>query len=288
MEPMENTSAAKVRITKVTGSKSTETDDLLAVEEPLEIQLQYVSGGRPVQKCISVTMRTPGHDSELALGFLFTEGIITSENQVKGVDVLHDNAILVRLKDDETPNLQSSDRNFYTTSSCGVCGKAGIDAIRTISRFQHLANPGTFETDSFFGLSEKLGKAQDVFNNTGGLHASALFDPQFNLLCLREDVGRHNALDKLIGACLMNQLLPLSNAILLLSGRASFELIQKASMAGIIVVAAIGAPSSLAVQLANEFDMTLIGFLRDHRFNIYSGAKRVKGELPLSVSGSIN
>lgn len=276
MELIENKSTASVSIKKVNGTQWVDANDQLAVEEPIEIKLNYFDGGHATEKNISVTMRTPGHDEELALGFLFTEGIIQRVDQIKEVNTPKENTIVVTLVESEIPSLQSTERNFYTTSSCGVCGKSSIDAIRTTSAYQPSADRMVIHSSFLFGLQDRLRKVQAVFESTGGLHASAIFDVESKLITLREDVGRHNALDKVIGASFMNNKLPLSDVLLLLSGRASFELIQKASMAGIKIVAAIGAPSSLAVKLAQEFDMTLIGFLRDNRFNIYSGQKRIE------------
>jgi FdhD protein len=263
---------AKVNIKKVNLTQWNDAEDSLAIEEPLEIQLQSDKG----IKSIAVTMRTPGNDAELAIGFLFTEGIINNNNQIEGFDVDESsNRILIKMKKDEMPSLKNAERNFYTTSSCGVCGKSSIDAIKTISPFTIHNDQVKIEAETIHQLEKELLKQQAVFSKTGGLHASALFDNQGNFIILREDVGRHNALDKLIGATFLENNLPLSNKILLLSGRASFELIQKASMAGIPVVAAVGAPSSLAVSLAKETGITLIGFLRNDRFNIYCGEERI-------------
>ena len=270
-------SVRQIEIFRVSGNSKSPYSDDVSVEEPLEIRVLYRDGSTAVSKNISVTMRTPGNDAELAAGFLFTEGIISSQNQIKNIENQQSkcttdaqNVIVVELKDHLTPNLMNADRNFYTTSSCGVCGKGSIEAIRTVSIFkEHEREFSKIELHVLYQLSEKLRSFQNNFSATGGIHASGIFDMAGNLLALREDVGRHNALDKLIGYALSSNLLPLNNHILLLSGRASFELIQKAAMAGITAVAAIGAPSSLAVDLAKEFDMTLLGFLRDNRFNIY-------------------
>lgn len=270
-------SVKHINIKKVSSSGIIDTDDQLAVEEPLEIQIKYDLAGDQTKKSISVTMRTPGNDEELAVGFLFTEGIIKEGNQVEKVisDLFDENKVLVTLAKNVTPKLQTSERNFYTTSSCGVCGKSSIDAIKTVSIFQHEKDNISVSADLFYTLQATLRKEQEVFQNTGGLHASAIFDLKGNFILIREDVGRHNALDKVIGASFLSENLPLTNTILLLSGRASFELIQKASMAGIKIVAAIGAPSSLALQLAEDFGITLIGFLGSDRFNIYSGSQRI-------------
>ncbi|MBI1768240.1 MAG: formate dehydrogenase accessory sulfurtransferase FdhD [Bacteroidetes bacterium] len=266
---------AYVNIRKVDLTQCDDTGDALAIEEPLEIQLQFGKQGE-FTNSIAVTMRTPGNDLELAVGFLFTEGIIKSHHQLKSNRLDEsDNKIRITLQENEVPSLKNIERNFYTTSSCGVCGKASIEAIKTISAFNIHGDHAHIEARIIQQLEKELIQQQTVFSKTGGLHASALFDDHGQFILLREDVGRHNALDKLIGAALQKNSLPLSNKILLLSGRASFELIQKASMAGIPVVAAVGAPSSLAVSLAKEAGMTLIGFLRNDRFNIYCGDERL-------------
>lgn len=274
---MEISAIAQQRIRIITNGDSQDAEDDLAVEEPLEIQLSFTESGKKIKKSISVTMRTPGNDDELAVGFLFTEGIITQKSQVKAVknDVIEENKVIVNLADDFSPEINSLERNFYTTSSCGVCGKASIDAIKTVSVYHNEDNALLVSSQVIFSLKKKLNVQQSIFESTGGLHASALFDLNGQFITLREDVGRHNALDKLIGDALLNDLLPLTNQILLLSGRASFELIQKAGMAGIKIVAAIGAPSSLAVKLAEESNITLIGFLKSDKFNIYSGFERI-------------
>lgn len=252
-------------------------DDTLAVEEPLEIALEYTAGGNLQQKSISVTMRTPGNDEELACGFLFTEGIVTSATQIRSSRTdAGGNKIVIALQPGFTPLLSGLDRNFYTTSSCGVCGKSSIEAIRTVLPFPANESADTaVALETLYRLPGILRKRQELFDSTGGLHASALFDTGGNFIALREDVGRHNALDKLVGAAMAAHTLPLSGKVLLLSGRASFELLQKAAMAGISVVAAVGAPSSLAVSLAREQDITLAGFLRDSRCNIYTAPHRI-------------
>lgn len=283
MEDLELVSIKQILVRKVNGLTSTPLSDLLSVEEPLEIRIVYGPRSERIQKNISVTMRTPGNDLELAIGFLFTEGIIPSYQDV--TDAYHldmkcssqkQNIVQVELAENFIPQLQQSDRNFYTTSSCGVCGKGSIESIRTVSAFSNQDKPQlNLSTDILYELPGKLSAAQSGFAATGGIHASGLFTVKGDLVLLREDVGRHNALDKLIGKALLNDDLPLDRHILLLSGRASFELIQKAAMAGIAIVAAIGAPSSLAVELAAEFDITLLGFLKEDRFNIYNLSSRI-------------
>lgn len=284
MKDLESVAIRHMPVRKVNGSKSLRFSDVLSVEEPLEIRISYGPATARVQKNISVTMRTPGNDPELAVGFLFTEGIISSYDNVK--DAYHagmecasqkKNIVQVELNENFTPHLMQSDRNFYTTSSCGVCGKGSIQSIRTVNPFSQLERPRlSLAADLLYQLPGRLREAQSGFAATGGIHASGLFTTEGDLVLLREDVGRHNALDKLIGAALMNGTLPLNQHVLVLSGRASFELIQKAAMAGISVVAAIGAPSSLAVDLAVEFDITLLGFLKQDRFNIYNEATNAR------------
>lgn len=266
---------AHIKIKKINAGEQLEVEDELAVEEPLEIQLSWQEGNAFVQKNIAVTMRTPGNDAELAAGFLFTEGILQSADQIKQI-IPYENSVLVLLAAGVEPKLQQAERNFVATSSCGVCGKTGIDSIRTVPVFTQQSNNLTVPAALFYGLQHTLQQQQVVFETTGGLHAAALFDTKGNCLLLREDVGRHNAVDKVIGAALQANQLPLNQHILLLSGRAGFELIQKAVMAGIQVIASVGAPSSLAVELASEHHITLIGFLRKDRFNIYTGAHRVE------------
>jgi len=248
---------------------------MLACEEPLEIRLTYGATVERNTKSISVTMRTPGNDAELALGFLFTEGIIHAKNEVKKILDQEENIIEVELIESFQPALEKLSRNFYTTSSCGVCGKTSIDAVRIAVPVSSDREEFSVSRELLYSLPLMLRKTQPVFEQTGGLHASAIFDTNGNLEIVREDVGRHNALDKLIGSAFLDDSLPFSNRILLLSGRASFELIQKAVMAGIRIVAAVGAPSTLAVELAKESGITLVGFLREKRFNIYCGGERV-------------
>ena len=267
----------------------TDADDLLAAEEPLEIRIGYGPATQRQQKSISVTMRTPGQDFELALGFLYTEGIIHHPGDISQIKYCteantkenNDNVVRAELKEHVSFEMSKLERNFYTTSSCGVCGKASIDAVRTVCEMKDLPDDLQVSAELIYTLPDILRKQQNVFEYTGGLHGCALFSQEGQLILSREDVGRHNALDKLIGAALakgadMIEGFPFADYILLLSGRASFELLQKAAMAGIKIVAAIGAPSSLAVEIAKEFGITLIGFLRDKSFNIYSGEERVK------------
>jgi FdhD protein len=252
--------------------------DVLAVEEPLEIRLEIELPERPVRKTVSVTMRTPGQDAELAAGFLFTEGIVRDRAEIEHIGQcgVNGNVVRVRLTADTAVDLGRLERHFYTTSSCGVCGKTSIEALQATSRYSLPTAAPLVDGTLLHRLPEALRNAQAVFDTTGGLHASALFDTAGTLRRLREDVGRHNALDKVIGAQLLAGQLPAHDGVLVVSGRASFELVQKALMAGIPLLVAIGAPSSLAVQLAEESGMTLVGFARDGRFNVYAGRERIR------------
>jgi FdhD protein len=295
--PTTDNSTLQTTVEKITGQISHQVTDSLAVEEPLEIQLNYGPSDARQTRSISVTMRTPGNDFDLAAGFLMTEGVIQDANDIdqiayagdafsestqspQGMDVLKlgskQNTVRVDLAADVAVNVGSLQRNFYTTSSCGICGKASLLALRTVCP-PRAANHFTVDAQLLYRLPERLRASQGVFDRTGGLHGAGLFDSEGNLLALREDVGRHNAVDKLIGAEFLADRTPLRDRLLLLSGRASFELLQKALMGGIAMVAAVGAPSSLAVQVAKEFDITLVGFLREHHFNIYHGRERIFG-----------
>lgn len=276
--PRHSNKAEYVSVKKIAGVEMMEATDQVAVEEPLEIQLAYSSANGYMKKNIAVTMRTPGNDEELAIGFLFTEGIIKNRNAVQQVQCFaaDKNRVLVTLEENVKPALNNLARNFYTTSSCGLCGKASIDAISIAPVYPNEKDDILIPAALLHTLAGIARKQQRVFDDTGGLHASALFSLDGNLLLLREDVGRHNALDKIIGTALLNGQLPLHQTILLLSGRSGFELIQKAFVAGIKIIVAVGAPSSLAVELAKESGITLIGFLRNEKFNIYSGGQRIE------------
>ncbi|MBS1752963.1 MAG: formate dehydrogenase accessory sulfurtransferase FdhD [Ferruginibacter sp.] len=274
---MKNLQVAHIHIQKINGNSCTNENDLLAKEEPLEIKLEYSTATGRMQKNIAITMRTPGNDEDLAAGFLFTEGVIKNKADIESIkqSSADDNSLLVILKEDIKPQIANAVRNFYSTSSCGICGKASIEAIQMVSAYATIKNNFSITTDLIYNLPSKVKKQQSVFEDTGGIHAAALFNNNGDILLLKEDVGRHNALDKAIGHFFLADKLPLNNCILFLSGRAGFELLQKAAMAGIKMIVAIGAPSSLAVELAQENDITLIGFLRGNRFNIYSGKQRV-------------
>ena len=278
---------AAVRVARIAPSSVAVDSDVLAVEEPLEIRLGCDVGGRRVHRAVSITMRTPGHDLELAVGFLFTEGILIGPDQVAGAHSCGaGNVACVDLQPGVAVDLARLERHFYTSSSCGVCGKASLEAVRVCSRFRTLQGRPVVEAAVIHRLPAELRAAQAVFDRTGGLHAAALFDTRGNLLCLREDVGRHNALDKLIGAQFLAGRTPLSEDVLLVSGRASFELVQKAAVAGIPVLAAVGAPSSLAVSLAREHGLSVLGFVRQDRFNIYTGAERIREAVATTIPAS--
>ncbi|MFN0175263.1 MAG: formate dehydrogenase accessory sulfurtransferase FdhD [Saprospiraceae bacterium] len=263
----------QILITKYKGETHWEAPDLLAVEEPLEIRLEYGPIAKRKSQNISITMRTPGADEDLAIGFLFTEGIIQQASDVFSAKAWGENMVTVSLQPEFDFDMKKLERHFYTSSSCGVCGKSSMDAVKIAANHSLSKDKADckINPDVIYSLPDTLRKVQETFDVTGGLHACAIFDPQGNLLHLREDVGRHNALDKLIGHYLQQDMIPLDEHILLLSGRASFELLQKAAMAGIRCVCAVGAPSSLAVETAETFGITLIGFLREGRFNVYSG-----------------
>lgn len=275
---MPNPAISYTRITRVQDTTVTATEDALAAEEPLEIQLIYGPAADRQQQSISVTMRTPGQDPELATGFLFTEGIIQGDDDIKAISSESEvtNTILVSLHEQVCPVLKTTQRNFVSNAGCGVCGKTDIASIYTpVARETATSSITKWSSAMITRLPDMLRKQQQLFDDTGGIHAAALFDGAANLLLMREDIGRHNAVDKLIGAALQQKLFPMDQYLLLLSGRAGFELIQKAAMAGIKVIAAVGAPSGMAVKMAAEWDITLIGFLRQQRFNIYTGEQRI-------------
>jgi len=267
---------ARRPVRRITAEGETSRPDSLAVEEPMELRV----GGRP----LAVTMRTPGNDIDLVHGFLLTEGVIGSREDISvvrycdGVDEQGRNTynvLDVALAAGVRPPAAGVERNFYTTSSCGVCGKASLDAVRLNSRHSPAGDRVEVSTATLIGLPDRLREAQQVFDSTGGLHAAGLFTADGELLVVREDVGRHNAVDKVIGWAVQSARVPLSGCVLMVSGRASFELVQKAVMAGIPVLAAVSAPSSLAVELAAEAGVTVIGFLRGASMNVYSADKRV-------------
>ena len=278
-----NGSSLTIDIDNISGDQQVGREDFVAVEEPLEIQLSSGTAAGAAAKSISITMRTPGNDVELALGFLYTEAIISDRRQVAQAD--HQgpaapgsglqNIVRVELEPDVEVDLGRLQRHFYTTSSCGVCGKASVDALRVTGRESLKDKGAAYSRKLIVDLPDKLMGQQRLFSQTGGLHAAAVFDDKGDIIVVREDVGRHNAVDKVVGALLMKNELPAENLGLLVSGRASFELMQKALVAGLPTLIAVSAPSSLAVELANEFGMTLVGFLRGNKFNIYAGKHRI-------------
>ncbi len=267
---------ARRPVVRILDGKVSRRPDTLAVEEPMELRV----GGRP----LTVTMRTPGDDFDLAAGFLATEGAVRTAEDIAGIRYCAGatddgsntyNIVDVVLADGVPLPEASLERNFYTTSSCGLCGKASLEAIATLAPWDLAEDPLRVTPETLAVLPDRLREAQRVFDKTGGLHAAGLFTPEGELLCLREDVGRHNAVDKVIGHALREGLLPLRGRILMVSGRASFELVQKAVMAGIPLLAAVSAPSSLAIDLAADHGMTLVGFLRGTSMNVYTGAGRL-------------
>lgn len=260
---------------RIENSASWEVEDAIVVEEPLEIQVHYFSKEKWLKKSLAITMRTPGDDEALALGFLFSEGIITKKEDIFSVIRLEDNILIIRFVKTVQLEIDKLERHFYSTSSCGVCGKASIDKLEKVACYYPRPNLPKIIPLVIQKLPSILRDNQTVFDQTGGIHAAALFTKEGELLSMQEDVGRHNAVDKLIGKSLLENRIPLRQEILLLSGRISFELVQKAMMAGIPIIVAVGAPSSLAVALAEESGMTLIGFLRGEKFNVYCGRSRV-------------
>ncbi|CAN5340417.1 formate dehydrogenase accessory sulfurtransferase FdhD [soil metagenome] len=269
----------RYRVVRLIDGVRSERPDTVAAEEPLEIRV----GGRP----LAVTMRTPGDDFDLARGFLVSEGVVSAASDVAAIRYCAGatvdgantyNVLDVLLADGMAAPDPSIERNFFTTSSCGVCGKASLEAVRTVSRWVVEHDPVRLSPATIATMPDRLRAAQRVFDRTGGLHAAALFDADGELLVVREDVGRHNAVDKVVGWALGAGALPLTGATLMVSGRASFELVQKAVMAGVPALAAVSAPSSLAVDLAREMGLTLVGFLRGTSMNVYSGAERLEGQ----------
>lgn len=275
----------QIDIVRVEQDGGSETSDIVAVEEPFEIRIVFGPSDQRKSRGLSVTMRTPGQDLELAAGFLVSEGIVSQQDHIidsrftgpvpKGENQA--NTIEVELDPGVSFEYQKVQRNFYTTSSCGVCGKASLDAIRA-DNIRPIDSQFKIASQLIYGLPDLLRQQQKVFDKTGGLHAAGLANLEGELIVSREDIGRHNAVDKLIGSQLITGSFPLNDRILILSGRASFELMQKSVLAGIPLVVAVGAPSSLAVELATEFNLTLIGFASEERFNIYAGRDRIDFE----------
>jgi len=280
---MSRLNKTKRRIWTVDNGQIRRKSDYLAGEEPLEIQLS--AGGE--QRTAAITMRTPGHDYELAAGFLYNEGIIQHKLDILQMTycvgeeraLQEYNMLNVNLRRDQLPDLPQLDRHFFTTSACGVCGKTVLDELAKRELPPLMPGPHVSPA-TLANLPDSLREAQTLFESTGGLHAAALFDCAGRLIEVREDVGRHNALDKLIGWGLLQKQLPFHDKILLVSGRASYELLQKCRVAGVSIFCAVSAPSSLAVELADQFGITLIGFLRGARFNIYTGVERIVVDQP--------
>jgi FdhD protein len=277
-------SSSKTRAAVTTvedGRRAPARNDAVATEEPMETRL--IAAGR--RQTVAVTMRTPGSDFELAAGFLYGEGIIGSREQVRAINYCRQgevdeeqryNIVNVELRAGIDPDLRTLERHFYTNSSCGVCGKASLEALEI--RGCPVVPPGpTITAEVLYSLPDRLRGAQGLFDATGGLHAAGLFDSSGRLVVLREDVGRHNAIDKLVGWALLQDRLPLRDHIVMVSGRSSFEILQKCVAAGAPIVCAVSAPSSLAVDVARRFGVTLVGFLRGRRFNVYAGEERIAG-----------
>ncbi len=284
----ESPQSQRVNILRSDAGTLRSISDAVALEEPLEIRLDMPGPDGRAVRSLTITMRTPGHDEELAAGFLFTEGLVRHASEIEDIrpcgldEGVHGarNAVRVRLADHARVQWPTLERHFYATSSCGVCGKASLEALEVKGLVPPARDGLRVTPDLVTALPERLRAAQRVFDQTGGLHAAALFDTRGELTSIREDVGRHNALDKLLGEAFLRGATPLSDQLLFLSGRASFELLQKALVAGLPAVVAVGAPSSLAVDLARRFDITLLGFVRGNRFNVYHGAWRLGVEAP--------
>jgi FdhD protein len=281
--PAPGAGSREFRVGRVIDGVASSDIDAVAIEEPLEIRLAWRADGQAREQTISITMRTPGNDLELAIGFLFTEGIVSDPAQVEAVDhcgppvgpLQLRNVVKVALADGAKVDLGRLERHFYTTSSCGVCGKTSLEALRVQVPAPVENAALRVSAAALSALPDRLRVEQEVFGKTGGIHASALFDSAGRVLALREDVGRHNALDKLIGSLFVERRLPIGDFGVLVSGRASFELMQKAVMAGAGMLAAVGAPSSLAVELARDHGVALVGFLRGGRFNVYAGHEHI-------------
>ena len=271
-----------IKIVRYSNSVSEYTDDLIVSEEPLEIRLKYFDGIDYREKSLAVTMRTPGNDYELAIGFLYTEGIISSHSDIDKIFYCEEvkeeeegNVVVISLNKSKAIDEKTFNRNFYINSSCGVCGKSTIDSVQVACQTEFKPDLPSIGSDLIHRIPEQIAKDQSVFKHTGGLHAAALISSVGEVLLIREDIGRHNALDKLIGARLIENI-ENSESVLFVSGRAGFELVQKAVVAGIPIMISVGAPSSLAVELSKSYNQTLIGFARNQKFNVYSGKGRIK------------
>ena len=274
---------SKYKITKFTKGKLENIEDLISIEEPLEISLKFKDKEKWITKSLSITMRTPGHDEDLVRGFLFNEQIIQNIKDIENIESFGDkvgqyniqNKILVTLNNSQNVNISKIKREFLTNSSCGVCGKSSLDALEIIKKDKTPKSNPKLRKEIIINSPSILRKNQSEFAKTGGIHASGLFSSNGSLISLREDVGRHNALDKMIGDSLLNNYLKPNDQFITCSGRLNFELVQKVLMTNIGLMIGVGAPTSLAIDLANRFDMTLVGFVKDDSFNIYTNNQKV-------------
>ena len=274
---------SKYKVLKFSLKNFKDTEDLISIEEPLEISLKYKSHDKWINQNLSITMRTPGHDEDLVRGFLYNEQIITNLNDIESIESYGkqvgqyniQNKILATLINAENVNIAKIKRDFLTNSSCGVCGKSSLDALEIIKKDKTHSSEPKITKEIIIQSPDTLREAQSEFSKTGGIHASGLFDNNGRLIELREDVGRHNALDKLVGCALKNNQLDPKTQFITCSGRLNFELVQKVLMTDIGIMIGVGAPTSLAIDLANKFDITLVGFVKRDSFNIYTNNKKV-------------
>jgi len=274
---------SKYKVLKFISNKFDNVEDLVSIEEPLEISLKFKENDKWIKKNLSITMRTPGNDEDLVRGFLFNEQIIENINDIDSIESYGDkvgqyniqNKILATLNNSKNINISKIKRNFLTNSSCGVCGKSSLDALEIIKKEKTDSSEPKITKDIIVHSPNILKTNQSEFSKTGGIHASGLFNSKGELVCLREDVGRHNALDKLIGNAMINDQIKPKNQFITCSGRLNFELVQKVLMTNIGIMIGVGAPTSLAIDLANKFDMTLIGFVKKDSFNVYTNNKKV-------------
>jgi len=271
---MGSEAARAADVVRVRGHEARATNDWLAIERPLEIRAR--AGG--TTRVLSTTMRTPGDDRALVAGFLFAEGVIGHARELRALEAVEEDAVLVELGPEALGALEATRRPFVTTGACGVCGRTSVDGLRQAGTARTAPFAGwNVSAHVIHGLPGALREVQSTFDRTGGLHAAGLFSSDGTLRTVHEDVGRHNAVDKLVGTLVLAERLPASDGVLVVSGRASFELVQKAAAAGLPVMVAVGAPSSLAVELAQASDLTLVGFAREQRFNVYTGVQRLSG-----------
>ena len=274
---------SKYKVLKFTSSKFDNVEDLVSIEEPLEISLKFKENNKWIKKNLSITMRTPGNDKDLVRGFLFNEQIVENINDIDSIESYGEkvgqyniqNKILATLNNSKNVNISKIKRDFLTNSSCGVCGKSSLDALEIIKKEKTDSSEPKITKDIIILSPNILKTNQSEFSKTGGIHASGLFSSKGELICLREDVGRHNALDKLIGSAMINDQIEAKNQFITCSGRLNFELVQKVLMTNIGIMIGVGAPTSLAIDLANKFDMTLIGFVKKDSFNVYTNSKKI-------------